>query len=72
MRRVEILHHSPEQVRLYIDEAEGILTACGYDDDERIALLPTIINLLSSKTVQLVDDAPLALPNGVGLGRPPG
>ena len=55
----ETYHHTPEQVRGYIDEGERILQACGYTDAERIALLPDVIRLLSSKSMTIVERAPI-------------
>jgi hypothetical protein len=46
-----IQHHSVDDVKGYIHEAEALLVEGGYDDAERIALLPTVIQLLSSKTI---------------------
>lgn len=46
-----IQHHSIADVKGYIHDAEGLLVEGGYDDAERIALLPTVIQLLSSKTI---------------------
>lgn len=56
MARREIFHHTPEQVRGYIDTAERILQGCGYDDAERVALLPSVLGLLASKNI--VEDLP--------------
>lgn len=46
-----IPHHTEEDVKGYIDTGERLLREGGYDDGERIALLPTIINLLAQKTI---------------------
>lgn len=69
MQTIEVKHHTPEAVRLYIDQAEQILTDCGYDDAERLALLPTIINLLSAKSVTLVAEPSPVMPAMAIPGR---
>lgn len=43
--------HSEEDVKGYIDAGERLLTEAGYDAAERIALMPTMISLLSAKTI---------------------
>lgn len=43
--------HSDDDVRGYIATSEQLLTEAGYDDAERIQLLPTIISLVSAKMI---------------------
>lgn len=67
----ETYHHTPDQVLGYIKAGEAILQKCGYSDDERVALLPSVIGLLSSKSITVVERAPIAagameIPRGVG------
>lgn len=53
--------NSEDEVKGWIDAGERLLVEGGYDDAERIALLPTIIGLLSAKTVLQVQQAPVML-----------
>lgn len=53
-----IKHHSPAEIRGYVHEAEAILTEAGYDDAERIALLPTLIGLVAARTITVTQDPP--------------
>lgn len=61
MQRLDVKHHTTEEVEGYIAEGERILQAAGYTDEERIALLPTVLTLLSSKSVQLQVEQPIDL-----------
>jgi hypothetical protein len=56
--------HTDEDVKGYIDRAEKLLVESGYNDTERIALLPTILNLISAHNV-MIEQAALG---GVDLG----
>jgi hypothetical protein len=60
-----IKHHSPAEIRGYVHEAEAMLTEAGYDDDERLALLPTIIGLLAARTIQIAQPQAVSLPAGL-------
>ncbi len=66
MRRTEDAHHSPEQVRGYIETALAICDEQGFSEEWRLALLPTLVTLLSAKQIFYEQVAPmgLALPGG--------
>lgn len=49
--RTVVPNHTEQEIKEYVDTGERLLREAGYDDAERLALMPTIINLLSSKTV---------------------
>jgi hypothetical protein len=64
-----IQHHSEEDVKAYIDAGERLLREAGYDDAERIALLPTVIGLLSSKTIMQQQQPQVSLAQMLPPGR---
>jgi len=64
-----IQHHSVDDVKGYIHQAEALLVEGGYDDAERIALLPTVIGLLSSKTILQQQPAPIPIAQLLCDGR---
>lgn len=64
-----IQHHSVDDVKGYIHDAEALLVEGGYDDAERIALLPTVIQLLSSKTIMQQQAAPIGVASILPGGR---
>jgi len=59
VRKVEYEHHSPEQVRGYLDEAVRILEERELRPELEVAALPQLVALLSSKTVQFEQVAPM-------------
>lgn len=61
MRRLDVQHHTPEQVSGYVEQAVRIVRALPLNDQEAVAVLPTIVTLLASKSVQLEQDGPQVL-----------
>ena len=67
MHKTEDHHHTPEQVRKYVEQAKAICDDVPLLEDERVALLPTLVTILSSKQVFYMEAAPLpnlAIPRG--------
>lgn len=62
MQRLETPHHTIEQVANYIEVGERILQEAGYSDEERIALLPKVMELLAAKTITMAANSPVAMP----------
>jgi hypothetical protein len=63
MRRTEDHHHTPDEVGRYVDEAIQLCNERELDDELRVALLPTLVTLLSSKQLFYEQVAPMvALP----------
>lgn len=71
MRRVELEHHTREQIRDYVTDALAVCSELELDDELATALMPTLVNLFSQKTIQFEQVAPLLggmpLPRGGGL-----
>jgi len=61
--------HNDDEIKGYIHRSEAILAEAGYDDDERIALLPTILNLIAAHSIISETTQPLQVPLPAGLGR---
>jgi hypothetical protein len=51
MRRTEDIHHSPEQVHGYIEQALVLLATHELTPEERANLLPVVVQLLSAKQI---------------------
>lgn len=62
MRRLDVQHHTPEQVAGYVDEAIRIVRARPLNAEEAVAVLPAVISLLASKSVQLEQAGPQLVP----------
>jgi hypothetical protein len=62
VQRVEVQHHSPEQVAAYIHDALEVAKHEDVPDDLREAVFTEAVRLLSSKTVQAI-----AHPQGIAL-----
>ena len=56
----EAHHHTPDEVRDYLIEAERIVGQAPLSDEERVAALPVVLNLLASK--QVLYEQPQASP----------
>jgi hypothetical protein len=69
MQRMDIQHHTSEHVASFLSEALRIADEADLPEAERIAVLPTLISLLSSKSVQLIPPQPLSLPGLPVLGN---
>lgn len=69
IRRREEHHYTLEQVAGHVRDALEVAAQCGLTDDERVALLPTIVDKLAGKQVLLEELGGLpnmAIPKGLG------
>lgn len=55
MQRVEVQHHTPEQVAAYIHDALEVAQHEDVPDDLRVAVFTEAVRMLASKTVQAVE-----------------
>lgn len=70
MQRMDIQHHTPDQVSEYLGEALKIADDYALTQGERYAVLPTLLTLLSSKTVQIAQGAPAVTLPAMAIPRP--
>lgn len=61
-RRVEVQHHTPEQVQLTLAAALELVDEIRPPDDLRVVFFTKAVDLLATKTVQIVPDVPGGLP----------
>lgn len=61
LQRTDVAHFTSEQVEGHVRDALEVAGNCGLTDEERVALLPAILDKLASKQVVLeqVPDVPL-------------
>lgn len=52
MRKIELVHNEPEQVKLYLEAALELVEAVDPPSDLRELFFAKAVDLLSSKTVQ--------------------
>ena len=69
MRRTEDNHNTPEQVAEYVGEAVAIADGAELTPEDRAALLPQILALVSSKQVFYEQ---INMASGLHLPRPQG
>jgi hypothetical protein len=69
MRIEKVALHAEAEIKGYIDNAERILREAGYDDAERVALLPTVIGLFATHTIVTHQEPPLPLDLGIFGGK---
>lgn len=62
MQRIDVPHHTIEQVENYVRLAVKMADEIELDVVDRTTLLPTMVTLLASKSVQLQPDSPMTLP----------
>jgi hypothetical protein len=69
-QRIEIQHHTPEQVREYMQAALVIVAELELDDELRPLAFTKAVDLLAAKNVQMLTPQPIGLPldNLRGLG----
>ena len=64
MRRMDIQHHTADQVAQYLNTALDICDVAELGPNERVAVLPVLVTLLAGKSVQLAQDVqPLGMHN---------
>lgn len=61
VNRIEIVHNTDEQVQGYVEAAQRIADALGIDREREHQVFVKIIELLASKTVQVVQQ-PVGMP----------
>lgn len=59
---MDIQHHTPAQVRGYLRQCLAICEEEALTEQMGIAVMPTLLQLVSSKSVQLTQEQPVALP----------
>lgn len=71
MKRMDVQHHTPEQVSEYLQTAIRIAEAADISAVEQVAVLPTLLTLIASKSVQVMQDGPVTtIPAmGIPMGR---
>lgn len=58
-------HHTADEVEALAEQARDIAARIFRDDEDRRAVLPTLLHLLGAKTVTVLPDAPAAMLPGL-------